>query len=690
MNALFQISLRRLFGILAIVIGLAQFGFVLSIYSGLESQQSELERTDQDMEDVVLRALPLVRTLDEVKLDVVQVQQWLTDISATRAQDGLNDGFEKAAEFSKLFNQHSNEAIELADALGLTKISKDMVGIQRAFRPYYAAGKTMAQRYIDEGPAGGNISMTDFDTVAENISTKLDSLFEHAEKSINDLASNARDNLHKVEKNNSRIETIVMTISVIVFLLLGISAFLLQRRALGPLGQISTTVALIAEGQTETHVENTDRADEIGKLAAAVEILRNEAHSAFQLRQMCEQLPSGTIIISNSAEIEYANPAARNLVNAANDSAAEISRLGDINSGLENWIPTSGTNRPSAKRFAVGEHTYEANGFALISDQGIHNEWMVSIENISHQIAAEQAEIQQEEAHQQEEVRFVEERKKAAQNLANEFQRTVGSLIEDLMTATGHLDVTANEMTSAAGKITDQVGIVSTISTDTSGRTQMVASASEELTASVSEVGRQANTFMEISKKAVEEANNSRQIMEGLTKAANVISDVLALIDDIADQTNLLALNATIEAARAGEAGKGFAVVASEVKSLANQTAKATEDIAGHINTIQDETARATEAIQNITNTVDEMNEGAMVVSNAVHEQTEAAQEISQNILVAAEGTQKIETAVSEVINVADATQMTAKGLQLSAESLADRGKKLDQAVGTFLSNIAP
>jgi methyl-accepting chemotaxis protein len=171
-------------------------------------------------------------------------------------------------------------------------------------------------------------------------------------------------------------------------------------------------------------------------------------------------------------------------------------------------------------------------------------------------------------------------------------------------------------------------------------RAGTVASAAEELSSSVDEISRQVTHSASIANAAVDEANRTSEMINGLSQAAEKIGDVVGIIQDIAGQTNLLALNATIEAARAGDAGKGFAVVASEVKSLANQTAGATEEISAQISEIQSATKSAVVANETITKTIGEINEVATAIASAVEEQGAATQEVSSNIVQVSEASE--------------------------------------------------
>lgn len=193
----------------------------------------------------------------------------------------------------------------------------------------------------------------------------------------------------------------------------------------------------------------------------------------------------------------------------------------------------------------------------------------------------------------------------------------------------------------------------------TSSNVQSVASASEELSVSVSEISRQVTQALGVSNNAVHEAEKTGVIVTSLSNAASHIGEVVNLISDIAEKTNLLALNATIEAARAGESGKGFAVVATEVKELANQTSKATETIAEHTSQIQSSTSEAVDAIGNITQIIEEINGISSSISTAVDEQQAVTVEISQNMQMASQAVGTIDSSVSEI---GSATRLIVEG----------------------------
>lgn len=293
------------------------------------------------------------------------------------------------------------------------------------------------------------------------------------------------------------------------------------------------------------------------------------------------------------------------------------------------------------------------------------------------------------EAEQKEsEVRAARERKELMHRLADDFERAVGEVVKSVSDAAAELETTATNMTSTAEETSRQSTAVAAAAEEATSNVETVAAATEELAASITEISRNVGGASAQAREAVEQAEQSNKMVLELAHAAERIGEVVTLISDIASQTNLLALNATIEAARAGETGKGFAVVANEVKTLANQTAKATEEISQQIASIQAATKGTVAAIQGIGRTISSISETANSIAAAVEQQGAATQEISRNVQAAAAGAEDVTQNIEGVKDAAGETGAAAEQVQMSASALSHHSGLLRKELDHFLSGV--
>ncbi|WP_282604881.1 methyl-accepting chemotaxis protein [Pelagibius sp. Alg239-R121] len=284
--------------------------------------------------------------------------------------------------------------------------------------------------------------------------------------------------------------------------------------------------------------------------------------------------------------------------------------------------------------------------------------------------------------------RAEQEKQRAMKNVADSFEETVKSVVDEVTGATVRMRSASQTMVEMADGTSSQTSAVAAAATQTSGNVQSVASAAEQLSASIVDITNRVGQSNAIAQSAVAKASQTNQEVESLSLAAQKVGEVVQLISDIAEQTNLLALNATIEAARAGEAGKGFAVVAGEVKSLASQTAKATEEIASQIGGIQSATINAVSSIKDISSTISEISAIAASISEAVEQQGAATQEISRGAQHAAGGTEEVSETISSVTQVAQNSGQSAREMLDATQDLSDRSETLAVEVSKFIERI--
>ena len=299
-------------------------------------------------------------------------------------------------------------------------------------------------------------------------------------------------------------------------------------------------------------------------------------------------------------------------------------------------------------------------------------------------------EAEQEVARQEQE-RSRQEREERAlriENLTNEFDTSVSSSLATVSASSDQMNATAESLSATAEETNTQASAVSAAAEETSTSVQSVAAAAEELSTSIDEIGQQVGQAAETAGEAVRTVADTNDKVRGLALAADRIGEVVALITDIASQTNLLALNATIESARAGEAGKGFAVVASEVKTLAQQTAGATDEISSQIGEIQSATRETVTAMEKIAETIDSVNETSSAIAAAVDEQGAATAEISRSIQQVTNATQDVTSNISGVTVAANDTSRSSAEVLQSSEKVSGEALSLRQQVESFLQGV--
>ncbi|WP_159346678.1 methyl-accepting chemotaxis protein [Roseomonas harenae] len=463
------------------------------------------------------------------------------------------------------------------------------------------------------------------------------------------------------------VEDFTLWIGGAVALILLASSWASARAIGGPLRRAAGRVWAIAAGDTSPGgaAEMADRArrDEIGRIAAALEDLRGTVGRAFGQAQMIEQMPLGLMAADPSLRVTHTNA----------EMGAVLARLGVDGPVLGltlDELPLEGlaglratlsdpASLPHRIRLPIGAEVVDLQASAITDGTGAYAGPM-----LTWRLATEEA------------------------RLADTFEEEVGAVVENLAGQVEQLRRAAGEVHGTADRSGREAGQVAEAAARASGEVGAVAAAAEEMAASITEITRRVAEAAEVAAQAVSEARATDGTVRGLSDSAARIGDVVRLIGGIAGQTNLLALNATIEAARAGEAGRGFAVVASEVKTLAAQTAKATEEISTQIQQMQAATSGAVEAIRGIGATVERTSGIATAIAAAVEEQGATTREIARSAAQVAGGTDTVNQAIAGIRAAAEETGEAAGGMLAATEALAGQTTILREKSAGFLRAV--
>ena len=281
-----------------------------------------------------------------------------------------------------------------------------------------------------------------------------------------------------------------------------------------------------------------------------------------------------------------------------------------------------------------------------------------------------------------------ERRAEAVNRLAQDFDREVTELLGEVSQACEGMMGMSEQLSQAASSGSEMSGQMAQSAAEASANVESVAAASEELTASIHEVVQQIQSSSDMAAQADERSQAVHGVVNNLGDAAQQIGHVIQLINDISEQTNLLALNATIEAARAGEAGKGFAVVAAEVKSLASQTAQATDDIRDQIQAIQDAAESSSQSIEEVTRAVANISRASSAIAAAAEEQSASTREISGSVQQAAMSARNVSENVDAVSNSAMQTGDASQEVLKAVRTVTERADRLNATVSTFLGDV--
>jgi len=635
----------RILAALAVILAITVASAVISQIS-IRSTIGAVRQMDVSVRRMVSSEVPLIIVIKDIEINVIQVQQWLTDVSATRGLDGMDDGFKKAAEQAAAFAANVKKAHALATELHLDKMVAQLTVVETAFPPYYAAGQRMAQVYVAEGPAVGNKQMGDFDAAAEKIGDALEDLGKIADEvSGQDLGEALRLG-QEVHRENEQMVALILGLAAfgsVVILAVAAWAFLILKRALDGLQQ---DVGVVMADSTDVRLTlSPDRRDELGPVARALtRFIASRAE--MQALQRQQEADRARFAAEREVQEQHFETAIGQVVARAADG--DLTARVDI-AGLDGVLHRVG----NAVNQMIGRTQDVVAQIAGVSQALAQGEVNRQIDGDYHGIFAG-------------------------------LKDNMNSMATTLHGFAGKLSVSAAELRQASSEI-------STGSEDLAHRTESQAATLEQTAAAMHQVtatvkqnadsalaaDRLADAARGTARRGGEVVGAAVTAMTGIEDSARKIGDIVGLIDEIAFQTNLLALNASVEAARAGEAGKGFAVVAQEVRALAQRSANASKDIKG---LIQESTSQVRDGARLVNQAGDSLSE----IVQAVEKVTGIVGEIATASAEQARGLEEVNVAIGQMDEMTQRNAALVEETHASAQSLANMAQNLAELVGFF------
>lgn len=656
------------------------FGFVVpitilmatSIYTAYNMYHIEKES-----EYIRTVDLKLTSAAYNLKYDIAQVQQWLTDVSATRAAPGFDDGWKNAEEYAtdinKQFDVFSTHYKSVNDQTKIVQIEN----MRKTFLSFYETGKTMAGKYIKEGPAGGNAYMETFDGVAKKLEEEVQPFIDsHIHEMNKDIVDNNKliSFLMTVQKF-TLIGSGLLCAYILYFLSTSINTINFQ------FAEIGRFAAGLRNGDLKAKV-NIDTHDEVGELAKSFNSSMSYIHDAFKT----DSISWDEVALQKQRELEAQEKTKQALATAEKEKAEamEAKRIADQEKAkAEEAMAMAAVEKQKAEEMAVTE---KKNA----------EELRMRVDKILNVVrAAEQGDL-------------THELQKEGSDAIASLSVALDSLFTQLSADMISIDIVAKELDERARFLDEKAkelgktsGETNTLSNLMSEQTQQVISnirnlntATAEMKQAVGEISKQASETSKFTSGAAGYVKEVQGISHTLEENTNDITQFISIISNIARQTNLLALNATIEAARAGEAGRGFSVVANEVKELARQSAQAAEEITKKVNNIKSNSTSLTSSIEKVNEFMNNINLASQVVESATEEQFATTEQfvtmISSTVKEAdsiGSGIAKVNQSAIFTNNIVQETSKTSSELGHSSERLNMLVKKFKVRQGTVTNN---
>jgi len=665
----------------------------------VDAKLSELERWLKAQLDAAGDARKASALAASANLHVVQVQQWLTDISATRAAEGYDDGYDEAKNHAQAFRRNLDELVAVDPSL------RSMIdSVRETFDSFYEKGKWMAGEYIKGGAEAGNEAMGTFDAYAEDMGKRLGQLV----KTTADKAAQMRD-LRYLSDTASHLRAVYlhMTLAAMDSIIDKDEGIIDEERMEG---MNQAAAAFLKD--TETLAAGLTEPDQ-QQLTASLRDSFTALDQSIRVDLVALIKDSGAKVKAITQAFSGIDDAIDIASTAVGDAVAMIekSTRAKDDQAKQNLASAMDTSRTTIMSACLLSIVVLAAILTVIARSILRplNQTMLLVQDLAE---GEGDLTKRLDADRHDEFgamgRFFN-------TFMDKLQATVRSIVTgstSLAESSTMLLGTATQLKEGADQTTCQSTAVSAAAEEMStnmsnmaasteqmtANVRTVASAVEEMTASITEVAKNADQAAGVANQANQLADVSNRKIGQLGSAADEIGKVIEVIQDIAEQTNLLALNATIEAARAGDAGKGFAVVATEVKELAKQTAGATEDIRTRIEGIQASTGEAVQSISDISAVIEKVNDVSRTIASAVEQQSATTKEIAQNVAQTAAAAETMSRGMSETAmatqeitqNISKVNQAAKQGAEgaleakTAGEQLTALAAEMRQTVGRF------
>ena len=726
-------------GSMMIVAALIIATFVSAELSAVRISDSEHAMRDTAVEIAGPR-IDLVSTMKQIQINVIQVQQWLTDISATRGLDGLNDGFDVAAEQAAEFNVNVKTAEDLAVQLDLPEVLAALKNLEADFPAYYAAGSKMAKAYVAGGPEAGNPMMAAFDGAAEQLSGRLDALLVVGARELENVRALLIEREHETAAEIETMKLMVLVLCVAALIMVAGMTVMLLRSVVTPLRNATALMEALVDGETDSDIVVKGRLEEIRKLADGLNVFREAAQVSVAATGSLENNRTPSLVLRPDGSALVANHAFDALWSERGAAVKSLSK-GDGPIRGHDFTPLLNAVAAARAKGAVlqkkgGRSVVELKlngailevGMAPLTRNGravgtalevedatrvrvLEDEFLAVIDSVGHGSFDKRVQALDDMGFTSTAAHGFNDLMESVANFMGELGRAVDALAAGDLTARmegafeGHFERASSEFNRSVAHLREvirDVGLeVESFRAEaepiTSGaralaaRTESQAAAIEQTSAAMTELtealrlsATHAGSAVSLGADAVSQAERGGEIVHDTIEAMALIEassggiqDIVNVIDSIAFQTNLLALNAAVEAARAGDAGKGFAVVASEVRQLAQNSSNAANEIRALIGKSSGQVADGVRLAKGTGETL-----GTLVTS--AHAVADRVTEISRGIESQSSGLLEISSAVREMDNMTQQNAEMADRSALSAGKLLERAEHISQLVGRF------